>query len=101
MVQTTYLAKSYQFQLSFYQAAIVTLFNSQDKMTYHGIQNKLEISDEAMKESMMKLCNPKTGIMKKQNAKVPKFLPDEEICLNGKYASANIRCSFIPNKTAL
>jgi hypothetical protein len=54
-----------------------------------------------MKESMMKLCNPKTGMMKKQNAKVPKFLPNEEICLNIKYASPNIRCSFVPNKTAL
>jgi hypothetical protein len=70
-------------------------------MTYQAIQNKLEISDGDMKESMMKLCNPKTGIMKKQNAKVPKFLPTEEITLNIKYASPNIRCSFIPNKTAL
>jgi hypothetical protein len=37
MVQTTYLAKAYQFQLSFYQASIVCLFNDQDKMTYSQI----------------------------------------------------------------
>ena len=52
-----------------------------------------------MKESMMKLCNPKTGIVKKENAKKPIFGPNENLWLNPDYNSANIRCSFIPTKT--
>ena len=41
------------------------------------MQTRLKLSDENMKDSMMKLCNPKTGIIKKENAKVPKFAPTE------------------------
>ena len=52
-----------------------------------------------MKESMMKLCNPKTGIIKKENAKKPVFDAKEKLWLDTNYNGANIRFSFIPTKT--
>jgi len=52
-----------------------------------------------MKESMMKLCNPKTGIIKKENASKPVFGKDEMLWLKVEYNSPNIRQSFIPTKT--
>ena len=48
----------------------------------------------------MKLCNPKTGIITKENAKKPTFLDDEKLSLNTKYVNGNIRCNFIPVQTA-
>ena len=99
MVQTQYLKKKYMFNLSFYQGAICLMFNDNEKLTYSEIQTKLGLSDTNMKESMMKLCNPKTGIVKKENAKKPIFGPNENLWLNPDYNSANIRCSFIPTKT--
>lgn len=52
-----------------------------------------------MKESMMKLCNPKTGIVKKENAKKPVFGKDEKLWLHTEFSSPNIKLSFIPTKT--
>lgn len=67
------------------------MFNSKEKMSYGDIQNELGLSDADMKECMMKLCNPRTGIIKKENAKKPVFGKDELIWLNTTYNSANIR----------
>ena len=49
----------------------------------------------------MKLCNPRTGIITKENAKRPVFGANEKLWLNAKYNSPNIRFSFIPTKTPL
>ena len=54
-----------------------------------------------MKECMMKLCNPKTGIIQKENGRKPVFGATELLWLNEKYNSPNIRYSFIPNKSPL
>ena len=99
MVQSTYLKKAFMFNLSFYQCAICCLFNDNEKLTYGQIQSELGLSDTDMKESMMKLCNPKSGIVKKENAKKPVFGKDEKLWLNAEYNSPNIRQNFIPAKT--
>ena len=43
----------------------------------------------------MKLCNPKTGIIKKQDKK-PVFRPDEKLEVHAKFASSNIKVVFVP-----
>ena len=75
------------------------MFNRNEIMTFGEIQNTLKISDLEMKDSMMKLCNPKTGIMLKENSKKPVFEPNEKLWLNKNYNGASIRFSFIPTKT--
>ena len=99
MVQSTYLKKAFMFNLSFFQCAICCMFNNKEKLTYGHIQTELGLSDSDMKESMMKLCNPKTGIIKKENSKKPVFGADEKLWLHTEYNSPNIRQSFIPTKT--
>ena len=47
----------------------------------------------------MKLCNPKTGILEKEDKKKPKFGDKEKISLKKAYAANSIRASFIPTKT--
>lgn len=99
-VSPTYLTKTYQFILSCYQASIVTMFNSQEFISAGSIKEKIGISDCEIKECLMKLCNPKTGIMTKENPKKPTFLPDEKLKLNLKYQTGNIRFNFVPVQTA-
>ena len=45
---------------------------------------------------MLKLCNPKNKILLKENAKVPKFNPDEKISVNVNFDNNNIRLNVIP-----
>lgn len=49
-----------------------------------------------MKECMMKLCNPKTGIIKKEDIKKPIFRADEKLRINHDFTSANIKVKYIP-----
>ena len=48
-----------------------------------------------MKECMMKLCHPKTGILQKENKK-PVFKADEKISINTKFQSPNIKIMYLP-----
>jgi aspartate-semialdehyde dehydrogenase len=54
-----------------------------------------ELSAEDMKASLMKLCNPKTKIIQKENPK-PVFTPTEKFRLNLKFESSNIRFNMMP-----
>ena len=65
--------------LSCYQASILMMFNSQSFVTAGIIKEKIGISEADIKECLMKLCNPKTGILTKENPKKPTFLPDEKL----------------------
>ena len=44
---------------------------------------------------MMRFCDPKIKVLKKQINK-PIFKPDEEITVNTGFASNQIRCNLIP-----
>ena len=65
-------------------------------MTYKEIQDQLNLTDELIKEAMMKLCNPKSQVLLKQNAKVPKFEPNEGIKINKKFTNQAIKMSLKP-----
>jgi hypothetical protein len=49
-----------------------------------------------MDEACLKLCNPKTTMLLKENKKSPKFLPNEKIKVNDKFENNNIRINMIP-----
>lgn len=59
------------------------------------------MSDQDLKASMMKLCHPKLGIIKKENPKKPVFLPEEKLEINEKYQNNSIRVNFIPVVTSI
>ena len=48
-----------------------------------------------MKECMIKLCNPKTGIIKKSDKK-PIFRPDEKLQINTTFVCPNIKVVYVP-----
>jgi hypothetical protein len=54
------------------------------------------LSKEDMDEACLKLCNPKTTMLLKENKKSPKFLPNEKIKVNDKFENNNIRINMIP-----
>ena len=51
-----------------------------------------------MKESLFKLCNPKSKMLLKEEQKKPVFRGDEKIRVNEKFESNNLRISFVPKR---
>lgn len=95
-LKTNYLPKSYQLMVSCFQASILFLFNEFDVLTVKDIQSRLAISEQDFTDSMLKLCNPKSKVLLKENAKVPKFAPDENIKINPKFENNNIKVPLVP-----
>jgi len=50
---------------------------------------------------MMKLCNPKSGILKKEEKKPSFENLSEKFTLNKAYKNPAIKCAFIPSKTPM
>ena len=59
-LETTYLQKRYQVVVTVFQAAILCLFNDNKSLTYKQIQERLQLADGDMTESLLKLCAPRT-----------------------------------------
>ena len=72
------------------------LFNETNVLTVKQIQDKCNLSAEDLRSSLMKLCNPKTTILLKQQERKPTFEPNEEIRINPKFSNKNIRWNVIP-----
>ena len=49
---------------------------------------------------MLKLCNPKTGILIKENRKSQQFGANEKIQINVAFSAAVIKINFIPKLTS-
>jgi hypothetical protein len=78
------------------------LFNNSDKKTFKlcEILDQTSLSQADIETQLMKLCNPKTMVISKQN-KNPNFKnPNEEFKLNENFEFNNIRINLIPKKTA-
>ena len=79
-----------------FQATILDLFNTNESLSCKEIMDRGAISESDFKEAMLKLCNPKNKVLLKENAKVPKFNPNEKISVNSKFEHNNIRLNLIP-----
>lgn len=67
------------------QASILCLYNSKNDFTIQEIMDKTAISQEELKQALMRLCNPKTAILNKA-IKKPTFDDlTEKISLNFKF----------------
>jgi DNA-binding transcriptional regulator GbsR (MarR family) len=99
-IQTTYLNKNYQFVVSAIQASILFLYNENNQLTVQAIMERLDISKDDMKASLMKLCNPKTAVLSKAIKKPTFDQKDEKITLNVKFDSPNVRVILMPQPTA-
>ena len=95
-MSTTYLNKNYQIVVNCFQTSIMCMFNENAVLTVKQIQEKCNLSPEDLKSSLMKLCNPKTTILLKQQEKKPTFDPNEEISVNPNFSNNNIRLNLIP-----
>ena len=79
-----------------FQAAILSLFNSQDTYTVKDIKEKTNVPDEYLKPALIYLCNPKIKVLLKEIKKPTLDNPAEKISINLKYASSNIKTSVMP-----
>ena len=97
-VQVLYTQKKYQLVVNVFQAAILCLFNNGDNITCQQIKDTTHMPEENFKAGMMRMCDPKIKLLKKEVNK-PVFNPNEKININPAFKSQNIRLSLIPVKT--
>jgi len=99
-LQTSYLSKNYQIVVNCFQTSILCLFNGTDTLMVKDIQERLDLSDKDIKDSLLKLCNPRTRVLQKENAKKSTFEPNEQIRVNLKFENNNIRLNLVPVQSA-
>jgi len=95
-LQTNYLKKDYQPVVNCFQASILCLFNDCDTLTYSQIKEKAGLSDQDIKDSMLKMCNPKIKIILKEKPGKPSFEPEEKMKLNMDFSNNSIRFNLVP-----
>lgn len=70
-----------------FQAAILCLFNENDVLTVQDILDRCQITEDDLKEACLKLCNPKSKMLLKENQKKPNFDKNEKIRVNENFES--------------
>lgn len=97
-VNTLFAAKTYQLVVSVVQATILDLFNQGEVFTVAEIKERTNITDEYFKPAMMRFCEPKVKLLKKEINK-PVFKEEEKIQVNTKFTSQTIKSVLIPKKS--
>ena len=68
-------------------------------MTFKELKEKSNITDEFLKPALIQLCNPKVRVLDKAVKKPTFDDPNEQIKLNMKFSSNNIRVNLIPTQS--
>jgi hypothetical protein len=78
-------------------------FNDKDVLTLGEIFEITGIDPAviAIKDHLMKLCNPKSGILKKGEKKPTFDNLNEKYTLKTDYKNPAIKCAFVPSKTPM
>ena len=88
--------KNYQVIVNCFQTAILFLFNQNETLAVSEIEERCQISEADLKQSLLRLCNPKTQVLLKQNLKKPTFEKNEHIKVNPKFENNNLRLNLLP-----
>ena len=97
-VAVKYAKKPFQLIVNVFQVAILCLFNEVDEITCAQIKTTTNMQEENFKSAMMKFCDPKMKLLKKQVNK-PVFGNDEKITVNAAFTQNNIRINLMPVRT--
>lgn len=92
----TGLEKKYILKVSTYQASILMLFNNQSSLSFSQIKEMTNLPEKELNVQLKNLFNPKHRLLAKDNPKVAKCKPDENIRVNVKFKNKLIKVTFIP-----
>ena len=87
-------AKPYQWVVSCYQAVVLLQFNKKSDYTFQELKEITNIPEAELKLALKYMCNPKTKIIDKENAKTPDFQPGEKTKLFEGYVNQGIRVNY-------
>lgn len=82
--------------MNVFQASILCLFNEHNELTVQELKDRCQLTDEDINEALLKLCNPKSKMLLKEDQKRPKFAPNEKLRVNEKFESNNLRVNMVP-----
>ena len=101
VVQTTYLAKHYQLEVTVTQCAILMQLNEKDRVSCKELIDQLGIDQAALRKALKtNLCKPKSGVVQNTSGKPNFDDPNEEIFINMNFQSQTFKKNFIPKLTA-
>ena len=76
------------------------LFNDAESLTIGEVKEQCQMNDKDFAESMKKLCNPKTKIIIKEDAKKPIFNNlKEKLSINSNFENSSLRLNLRPKPT--
>ena len=97
MLQTTYLSKPYQLEMTIPQACICLALNEADKVTLKSLIDNYGLTLEDLRKALKtNLCRPKVGVVKNSSGKPTFQDPNEEISINMKFTSQTFKKNFVP-----
>lgn len=101
VVQTTYLAKAYQLEVTVTQCAVLMALNEKERVTVKELMETIGVDQPTLRKALKtSLCKPKVGVIQNTSGK-PNFEdPNEEIYINTKFQSNTFKKNFIPKLTA-
>ena len=100
-MQTTYLPKHYQLEVTVTQCAILMQLNEKDRVTCKELIDQLDIDQAALRKALKtNLCKPNIGVLQNTSGKPNFDDPNEEIFINMNFKSQTFKKSFIPKLTA-
>lgn len=99
-LQTTFTQKKFQLICNVFQATILSFYNDTDSLSVQELKDKSNITEEFLKPALLQLCNPKIRLLDKAVKKPTFDDPNEQIKLNQKFTSNNIRVNLIPTTSS-
>ena len=90
--------RKYQLTTNVFQATILCLFNDKDELTCQEIKQETQIEDQRFKEAMLVFCNPKMGLLEKEQKKKVSFPDNEKIRPNPLFKHALLKLNLIPRR---
>jgi len=63
MTPTYITKKRYQLVVNVYQACVLCLFNTREKITFDEIKQMTQISDAELNPALIFMCNPKVKLL--------------------------------------
>lgn len=96
-VKSKIYKKPYTFTFTTYQTTIIMLYNDKDVFTFQELLDLTKLPNAMLSTQLFNMMNPRMGrLLFKQNSKVPKLTPDEQLTLNMNFDYSTIKIVLLP-----
>lgn len=96
-VRSLIYQKPYSFNMTVYQAVIISMFNENASYTFKDLSEATRLPSDLLSVQLLPIVNPRMGkLIIKENLKSKSFTPGEVLQVNTEFSSASLRSTMIP-----